>query len=64
MRDLATLFERQAAWQRSRAALSRTEKLRLAKPLRDLALSMRRPKSQVGTGVQGSPPRNGERGRP
>ena len=43
MSDLATMFERQAEWQRSRAKLSWTEKLRLAAKLRDLALSMRRP---------------------
>ncbi len=49
MSDLRTMFERQAEWQRSRAKLSWTEKLRLAAKLRDVALSMRRP-------VQGRPP--------
>jgi hypothetical protein len=42
MPDLKTMFERQAEWQRSRAKLSWTEKLRLAAKLRDVALSMRR----------------------
>ena len=42
MSELTTMFERQAAWQRARAKLSWTEKLRLAAKLRDVALSMRR----------------------
>ena len=46
MPELSTMFERQAAWQRSRAKLSWTEKLRLAAKLRDVALSMRRPVSR------------------
>jgi len=46
MPDLAALFERQAAWQRSRASLSWTEKLRLAAELRRTALALgpKRPK--------------------
>jgi len=43
-----TLFERQAAWQRARAKLSWTEKLRLAVILRELALSMRRTSKEHG----------------
>ncbi len=43
MSNLKTLFERQAEWQRTRAKLTWTEKLRLAAKLRDVALSMRKP---------------------
>lgn len=42
MNELEALFNRQANWQRARAKLSWTEKLRLAAKLRDAALSMRR----------------------
>ena len=48
MPDLTTIFERQAAWQRARAKLSWTEKLRLAAKLRDVALSMRQPTPRGG----------------
>jgi hypothetical protein len=41
MSELTAMFERQAAWQRSRAALSWTEKLRLALELRKAALALR-----------------------
>ena len=39
--ELLTRFERQAAWQRARASLSWTEKLRLAGELRKAALALR-----------------------
>lgn len=41
MNDVADMLQRQAAWQRSRAGLSWTEKVRLAARLRDAALAMR-----------------------
>jgi hypothetical protein len=40
MDDVKALFERQARWQRSRARLSWTEKLRMAEILREAALAM------------------------
>ena len=40
MVDVKTMFERQARWQRSRATLSWTEKLRMAEILREAALAM------------------------
>jgi len=40
MFDVDTMFERQARWQRSRAKLSWTEKLRMAEILREAALAM------------------------
>jgi hypothetical protein len=40
MDDVKALFERQARWQRSRARLSWTEKLRMAEILRETALAM------------------------
>ncbi len=41
MNEVEKLLERQAAWQRTRADLSWTEKLRLAARLRDAALALR-----------------------
>ncbi len=41
MDDVKALFERQTRWQRSRARLSWTEKLRMAEILREAALAMR-----------------------
>ena len=43
MSDLIAVLARQSAWQRARAKMSWTEKLRLAVNLRAVALSMRRP---------------------
>jgi len=40
MVDVKAMFERQARWQRSRATLSWTEKLRMAEILREAALAM------------------------
>ena len=40
MDDVKALFKRQARWQRSRARLSWTEKLRMAEILREAALAM------------------------
>ena len=40
MVDGKAMFERQARWQRSRATLSWTEKLRMAEILREAALDM------------------------
>ena len=40
MDNVKSLFERQAKWQRTRAKLSWTEKLRMAEILRDTALAM------------------------
>jgi hypothetical protein len=40
MDEVKALFERQARWQRSRARLSWTEKLRMAEILREAALAM------------------------
>ena len=40
MVDVKAMFERQAQWQRSRATLSWTEKLRMAEILREAALAM------------------------
>lgn len=40
MDNVKALFERQARWQRSRAKLSWTEKLRMAEILRDAALAI------------------------
>ena len=39
--DLNDLFRRQAEWQKARAGLSWSEKLKLAEVLRDAALAMR-----------------------
>lgn len=41
MDDITDLLQRQERWQRSRARLSWSEKLRLAEMLRDAALAMR-----------------------
>lgn len=40
MDNVKSLFERQAKWQRTRAKLSWTEKLRMAEILRETALAM------------------------
>jgi len=40
MFDVKKIFERQANWQKSRAKLSWTEKLRLAEILQEAALAM------------------------
>ncbi len=40
MVDVKAMFERQARWQRSRATLSWTEKLRMAEILREAAIAM------------------------
>jgi hypothetical protein len=48
MSELKAMFERQAEWQRSRAKLTWTEKLRMAAKLRDVALSMRPPAGRRG----------------
>jgi hypothetical protein len=50
MNELDAMFDRQAIWQRARAKLSWTEKLRLAAKLRDAALSMRRSTKEHGSG--------------
>ena len=52
MDELKVLFERQARWQRSRARLSWTEKLRMAEILREAALAMgsRQRKSEMQAG--------------
>lgn len=41
MSELSDRFDRQAAWQRSRASLSWTKKLRIALTLRQAALALR-----------------------
>lgn len=41
MTDLNDLFRRQAEWQKARAGLSWSEKLKLAEVLRDAAIAMR-----------------------
>ena len=43
MPERSSMFARQAAWQRARAKLSWTEKLRLAVTLRAAASALRRP---------------------
>lgn len=41
MNEIVTMLERQAAWQRSRASLTWTVKLRMAARLRDAAIALR-----------------------
>lgn len=41
MSDLTAMLERQAAWQRARAEMTWTEKLRLALMLRSVAVALR-----------------------
>ena len=57
MDDVKALFERQARWQRSRAKLSWTEKLRMAEILREAALAMgtsqRKPEIQADNETNG-----------
>jgi hypothetical protein len=55
--ELEELFRRRADWQKSRAQLSWSEKLKLAEVLRDAAMAMRRP-SQVPRCLGDSVPRN------
>jgi hypothetical protein len=54
MFDVKTMLERQARWQKSRAKLSWTEKLRMAEILREAALAMRssRGASDLRTGQE------------
>ena len=42
MNDVCSLLERQAAWQKTRARLSWSEKIRQAEVLRDAFLNLRR----------------------
>ena len=42
MNELSAMFERQAVWQRSRARMSWTDKLRLAGELRKAAIALRK----------------------
>lgn len=49
MSEITELLERQEQWQRSRAGLSWSEKLRLAETLRDAALAMGCERKEAGT---------------
>lgn len=51
MTDLRDLFERRAAWQRGRAALTWPEKIRMAETLREVAAQLRRTRPPLTTGV-------------
>jgi hypothetical protein len=69
MRRPSAVLKRQAAWQRSRRALSWSEKLRLAAQLRQAALALRasgQRASQTGRGqeVMARPARRGGVPRP
>lgn len=48
MSELTDLLERQERWQRSRAQLTWSEKLRLAEVLRDAALAIGRERKEPG----------------
>jgi hypothetical protein len=50
MNSLTAMLERQAAWQRSRAQMSWSKKLRLARELRKAALALRDPGRHEGGG--------------
>ena len=51
MNDARTLLERQAAWQKTRARLSWSEKIRQVEVLRDALLNLRRTRpGQLKTG--------------
>jgi len=51
MNDVRQLLERQAAWQKTRARLSWSEKIRQAEVLRDALLTLRHTRpSQIKTG--------------
>ena len=63
MNDLRNLFERQAAWQKARARLSWSEKIRQAAVLRDALLTLRRTRpSQLKTGKDNIVPPKQARG--
>ncbi len=53
--DLASLLKRQAAWQRSRAKMSWSEKLRLSVVMRRSSACLRKVLPSVATGGARSP---------
>jgi hypothetical protein len=54
MDDLQAIFERQAAWQRSRARLSWAEKLRMSLVMREARLAMKQPAAKAARGTGSS----------
>ena len=52
MNDLAQMFERQAAWQRSRSNLPWAEKLRLSVVMREAFLAIRRSEETSTTNTE------------
>ena len=50
MNDILRLLERQAAWQRSRAALSWSEKVRMSEAIRQSVVQFRRVESRSTSG--------------
>lgn len=69
MSETKDLLERQERWQRSRARLSWSEKLRLAETLRDAALAMGSERKELGRsavypGEKGTPLHAHVRDRP
>lgn len=53
MNDVRALLERQAAWQKTRARLSWSEKIRQAEVLRDALLNLRRTRPSQPKTVNG-----------
>jgi hypothetical protein len=60
MNEVRLLLERQAAWQKRRAALTWAEKVRMAEAVRESAAQFSR-SHRPGPATQGSSPRPGTR---